>query len=442
MKVLSLFDGIACGYEALKRANINVDAYYASEIDKYAISVAEKNHPDIIQLGDVSNWKDWNIDFSEIDIVIGGSPCFEEGTMILCKEGYKDIKDVQVGDEVLTHKNRYRKVVNVGSRIALTVELTVVGATSTRVTLNHPYYVMDANSNSGEVKFKIVSELADGDRIGVIFGKDMPNIVMWLPFKGISNLLEDRVVYNIEVEEDHTYTANNAIVHNCQGFTWAGKKLNFEDERSKLFFEFSDIVKYVQSKNSNMKFLLENVKMEKKHRDVISEIMGVEPVLINSNCFSAQNRQRYYWFNWELSTDGLIPNDVMLKDIVREEDNGNENVYISKQHYNAWLKSYPNWTACELDGKAKPLLATYFKQPPHCPYIQYRYEDEDSEKENANKYSIYRRLSPIECERLQTISDNYTEEDVNGKKLSYTQRWKMLGNAWTVDVISYILKGL
>lgn len=302
MKVLSLFDGIACGYEALKRANINVDTYYASEIDKYAISVAEKNHPDIIQLGDVSNWKDWDINFSEIDIVIGGSP--------------------------------------------------------------------------------------------------------------------------------------------CQGFTWAGKKLNFEDERSKLFFEFSDVVKYVQSKNSNIKFLLENVKMEKKHRDVISEIMGVEPVLINSNCFSAQNRQRYYWFNWELSTDGLIPNNVMLKDIVREEDNGNEKVYISKQHYNAWLKSYPNWTACELDGKAKPLLATYFKQPPHCPYIQYRYEDEDSEKENANKYSIYRRLSPIECERLQTISDNYTEEDVNGKKLSYTQRWKMLGNAWTVDVISYILKGL
>ena len=73
MRVLSLFDGIACGYEALLRAGIKVDAYYASEIDKYAIQVALKNHPDIIEIGDVNN-----INFEEykdIDLLIGGSPC-------------------------------------------------------------------------------------------------------------------------------------------------------------------------------------------------------------------------------------------------------------------------------------------------------------------------------------------------------------------------------
>lgn len=73
MRVLSLFDGIACGYEALLRAGIKVDAYYASEIDKYAIQIAQKNHPDIIQIGDVNN-----INFEEykdIDLLIGGSPC-------------------------------------------------------------------------------------------------------------------------------------------------------------------------------------------------------------------------------------------------------------------------------------------------------------------------------------------------------------------------------
>ena len=73
MIVLSLFDGMACGYEALKRAGIHVTKYYASEIDKYAIQIANKNHPDIIQLGNVNNWRDWQIE--KPDIIIGGSPC-------------------------------------------------------------------------------------------------------------------------------------------------------------------------------------------------------------------------------------------------------------------------------------------------------------------------------------------------------------------------------
>ena len=73
MRVLSLFDGIACGYEALQRAGIPIDVYYASEIDKYAIQIAQKNHPDIIQLGDVCNIR--GEDFKDIDLIMGGSPC-------------------------------------------------------------------------------------------------------------------------------------------------------------------------------------------------------------------------------------------------------------------------------------------------------------------------------------------------------------------------------
>lgn len=73
MKVLSLFDGIACGYEALKRAWIPFTHYYASEIDKYAIQVALKNHPDIIEMGDVNDWQTWPLDW--IDLIFGGSPC-------------------------------------------------------------------------------------------------------------------------------------------------------------------------------------------------------------------------------------------------------------------------------------------------------------------------------------------------------------------------------
>ena len=75
MRILSLFDGIACGRVALERAGIKVDKYYASEIDKYAIQVATSNYPDIIELGDINNWQDWEIEWNKIDLIIGGSPC-------------------------------------------------------------------------------------------------------------------------------------------------------------------------------------------------------------------------------------------------------------------------------------------------------------------------------------------------------------------------------
>jgi site-specific DNA-cytosine methylase len=75
MNVLSLFDGISCCRLALDRSGIAVDNYYASEIDKYAIMVAQNNYPDTNQLGDITNWRDWDIDWSSIDLVTGGFPC-------------------------------------------------------------------------------------------------------------------------------------------------------------------------------------------------------------------------------------------------------------------------------------------------------------------------------------------------------------------------------
>ena len=75
MRVLSLFDGISAGRLALERANQQITHYYASEIDKYAIQVTQKNRPDTIHLGDITKWREWDIPWGEIDIVMGGSPC-------------------------------------------------------------------------------------------------------------------------------------------------------------------------------------------------------------------------------------------------------------------------------------------------------------------------------------------------------------------------------
>ena len=308
MRVLSLFDWIACGYEALQRAWIPIDVYYASEIDKYAIQIALKNHPDIIEIWDVTQIK-WE-DYKDIDIIMWGSP--------------------------------------------------------------------------------------------------------------------------------------------CQWFSVAGRMLNFEDPRSKLFFEFVRLVKEIQPKY----FLLENVKMKKEWVDIISNELGVEPIEINSSLVSAQNRRRLYRTNIPWITQ---PEDmgILLKDIL--EDNVDEKYYFSKERWDRII----NWKydilkrTEDVNWKCATLVTNWWgnhEKKIFMPcWTQYSSSDNfwnsfGSQKAYTLRAScpngviedvgVVRKLTPIECERLQTLTDNYTDW------VSDNQRYKMLGNWWTVDVVSHIFKWL
>jgi len=279
--VLSLFDGKSCGRIALERAGISVKKYYSSEIDKFAIQVSENNYPDIERFGDVTKWREWNINWSEIDLIIAGSP--------------------------------------------------------------------------------------------------------------------------------------------CQGFSFAGKQLNFDDPRSALFFEFLDICFHLSEHNPKMKFLLENVKMKKECQDVISEKLGVQPIEINSNLVSAQNRKRLYWTNIPNITQ---PEDkgILLKDVLENEVE--DKFYLSekaKDYMSRLRNGKPRWEfhTNPLNGKSACLTANMFKGVPY----------------GVIKEKM-RKLTPIECERLQTVPDNYTD------CVSNSQRYKMLGNGWTIDVIAHIFKNL
>ena len=128
----------------------------------------------------------------------------------------------------------------------------------------------------------------------------------------------------------------------CQGFSFAGKQLNFEDDRSKLFFNFVDILKACKKKNPDIKFLLENVKMKAEYEAVISRFMGIDPIEINSALLSAQNRRRLYWTNIGTANQNLFgieepgikqPKDkgIFLKDIL--ENDVKEKYSISKRGY-------------------------------------------------------------------------------------------------------------
>lgn len=293
MRVLSLFDGMSCGRIALERAGIKPEKYYASEIDKFAIRVSKSNWNDIEHLGDVTNWRSWDIDWSEIDLLIGGSP--------------------------------------------------------------------------------------------------------------------------------------------CQGFSFAGKQLAFDDPRSKLFFVYVDILNHIRTVNPDVKFMLENVKMKKEHLAVISEILGVEPVFINSNLVSAQNRQRYYWCNWRVEQ----PKDkgIQLSDVVETGDVDRKKSWCIDANY--WKGASPE----QYFKKSRRQLVFFIgrgNNPPGFRAFDGKSPSLTSSSFEQNNFlasaSGFRKLTPIECERLQTVPENYTAH------VSNTQRYKMLGNGWTVDVITHIFR--
>lgn len=286
MKVLSLFDGISCGQVALERAGIPIEAYYASEIDKDAIKITQKNYPNTIQLGDVCKLDGKQFE-GEIDLLIGGSPC---------------------------------------------------------------------------------------QSLSITNGQNRQNL----------------------------------------------------DGKSKLFFEFVRILKEVKPKY----FLLENVaSMKKECKDVISSYMGVKPLLINSNCFSAQDRERLYWTNIPVDMDNLKECSLCLEDIM-ETDVDDKYYY----HYPLYEVDMSKQVCAKMDFKNNEMHKRVFNPSFKCHTLTAccggGHQKKVLDKGRA------RKLTPVEYERLQTLPDNYTSG------IAASHRYATCGNGWTVDVIAHIFKGL
>jgi len=348
MNVLSLFDGMSCGQQALNRSGIKIDNYFASEIDKYAITVTMANYPETIQLGSVVNVNGFEL--PKIDLLIGGSPC-------------------------------------------------------------------QSFSFAGKRK-------------------------------GMSTKCETEIL-----------TLKHYLDLKNQGFEFEGQ--------SYLFWEFMRLLKETKPKY----FLLENVEMGEKWEKVLSRAIGVNGIHINSALVSAQNRKRIYWTNIGMNPAGLFgdlessikqPKDkgILLKDIL--ENDVSEKYFLSEKTIDNHIKR--NKINKELNRnflfeikseneKSKILLARsghlddnyiiHNMQPRsgdpkkggtgHLTRTDGKTYCLDTWNSNAvENNSRIRRLTPLECERLQTVKDNYTNF------VSDSQRYKMLGNGWTVDVISHI----
>jgi DNA (cytosine-5)-methyltransferase 3A len=230
----------------------------------------------------------------------------------------------------------------------------------------------------------------------------------------------------------------------CQGFSFSGKGLNFEDPRSKLFFEFVRLIKETKPRY----FLLENVKMKKEYEQVITEYLGVEPIEINSSLVSAQNRVRLYWTN--------IPNiqqpediGIGLTDILEDDDKINPGAIRGRQLNKATILG----RRLNEEGKRED----YNMKIPITQCLEVRATNTNKSnclttvaKDNVlttmpigrhpdafNKKLPFRYYTSKEYCRLQTVPDDYFDGVASENQIR-----KMIGNGWTVDVIAHIFKNM
>jgi len=216
----------------------------------------------------------------------------------------------------------------------------------------------------------------------------------------------------------------------CQGFSFAGRGLNFEDPRSKLFFEYVRLLKELKPTY----FLLENVRMKDEWREIINKELGVEYIEINSKYFTPQNRPRLYWTNIPIQNISMeLPYKII--DILTEAD---EHYYLNDIQLSKLDLNY-KWSQNDIISH---------KAGKHQQDTIYRYDgimgclsaSHHGAARHLTKTYLpngrIRRLTEIECEKLQTVPCDYT------KSVSSSKRYELLGNGWTVDVIAHIFKGL
>jgi DNA (cytosine-5)-methyltransferase 3A len=385
MNVLSLFDGMSCGQIALNRAGIKYDAYFASEVDKYAIKVAQANYPDTVQIGDVTQVDHTRLPFGGIDLLMGGSPC--QGFSFAGKQlNFNDPRSklffefIRIRDEV------------------------------------KPKYVLLENVRMSKSAQDIISA--------------------WLGF------------------QPQALNSSTVSAQNRYRLYWFGKRVLREAKPTGNTYGYDAIpIPPMEDKGLVLKDILEadhneppvpiNPRNAKHHKHPYQKSLCTTATMYKG----AGN-------NGMTIVDRLIP-------VGMAEEYAHYNYRATKEVYHMDGKA-PTLLTMQ-GGNREPKVATYSAKGgrivnrrldkngvrkdyqmdlPLEPQVEVRADDKSNCLTTVQKDNVvvegmtWRKLTPLECERLQTVPDNYTNH------VSKTQRYKMIGNGWTVDVIAHILKGV
>ena len=221
----------------------------------------------------------------------------------------------------------------------------------------------------------------------------------------------------------------------CPSFSVAGKGMGFDDPHGQIFWEIVRLKDVLKPKW----FLFENVPMKQEYQDVINKYLGVEPIEINSNLVSAQNRRRLYWTNIPYhgppKDKGIMLKDILEDGYVDRWKGGNLKTYFEKHRRQLVFSKDQMCHVGDADLNGHDCLKRVYHQNGKAPALTSNGGGNREPKVYTGGMS-WRKLTPLETERLQTLRDGYTEG------VSNTQRYKICGNGFTVDVIAHILKGL
>jgi DNA (cytosine-5)-methyltransferase 3A len=374
MNVLSLFDGMSCGQIALNKAGIKYDAYFASEVDKYAIKVAQANYPNTIQIGDVTQIDHTRLPFGGIDLLMGGSPC--QGFSFAGKQlNFDDPRSklffefIRLRDEL---KPKYVLLENVRMKKESENVITkymgfspqAMNSADVSAQNRHRLYWFGYLNESLEYEQIPISPIKDK---GIV----IKDILEDLPFEDIPNYLNNTwcgrrrgdLVKSVDDPKAHCLTAS----------MWKGQIPTFVKKPVQVGVADNikgyDIIKRVYSPNGKSPTL---TTMQGGHRQPKVAIGRIVNRRLDENGVRKDN-QLELPFTKQLEVSSADKSNCLTT--VQKD-----NVVVHKE--------------------------------------------------------LYRKLTPLECERLQTVPDNYTNH------VSKTQRYKMLGNGWTVDMIAHIFKGI
>jgi DNA-cytosine methyltransferase len=370
MKVLSLFDGMSCGRIALERNGVNVEQYYAAEIDKFATKVSEHNYPDIVRLGDVTKWQDWNIDWSEIDLVLGGFPC--QAWSIAGKQlGDKDERGMLFWTmlDIIKHVRKHNPNADfLIENVKMKKEF-------------EEYITHHAEQALGTVhKILINSALVSAQN---------RNRYYWTSWE--CSQPEDKGIVLADILEDGVVDRNKSHCIDANYFKGGNLKSYFEKNRRQVVFE-------------NPAAIVGRKLDESGRRD---DKLPCKP----TQCLEVSDNKKSRCLS-TVQKDTVVPCLPPGRYPVKSEQG---NVFIIQRGRGNNLGGIK-----AKDGKVPTVSSNSWEHNNHLLYSDCH----------------YRKLTPIECERLQTVPDNFSS------CVSNTQRYKMLGNGWTVDVICHLLKGL
>ena len=414
MKVLSLFDGLSGCRIALERVGITPTKYYASEIDKYAITVAQANYPDTVQLGSVTDWEKWDIDWSEIDLVTSGFPC-QAWSVAGKQQGDKDER----GMLFWTMLDVMKKVLLANPGAKFLIE-------NVKMKKEFEQYITKHTEESlGEVYKTLINS--------ALVSAQNRNRYYWTNFPVMQP--EDKGLVLADVIEDGFVDRDNAHCIDANYHKGGNLKSYFEKHRRQLVFNRPcEPKQFNQDSICHHAATATDIKGNESIKRVYAET-GKAPTLTTMGGGHREPKVLCGAIRGRYIVDGKRQDHKMLtaglteqRLEIRTDEKTNSLTTVQKDNVVVALEEshYSERSKAQIKKNSK---MPHQKSVAVC-------SNSNMTGSGVNVLTTdnlsYRKLTPLECERLQTLPDNYTAH------VSNTQRYKMIGNGFTVDVIAHI----